>query len=98
MADMMKYPKTPIEFIESYSFKDSDEIYTNGIKLVPVFRVTQMLEHYYEPLKEKATPKKKNIYAPLGLELCPTCGRDTYREFFKYCPHCGQALEREYEE
>lgn len=51
MADMMEYPKTPNEFIKSYSFKDSDEIYTNGDELVPVFRVEQMLEHYYEQQK-----------------------------------------------
>ena len=47
---------------------------------------------------EKATPKKRKIYAPLGLELCPTCGKDTYREFFKYCPYCGQALDWSEEE
>lgn len=48
-------------------------------------------------LEEKDTPKKKKIYAPLGLELCPTCGKDTYREFFKYCPYCGQRIEGEEE-
>lgn len=44
-------------------------------------------------LVEKDMPKKRILYAPLGLELCPTCGKDTYREFFEYCPHCGQRLE-----
>lgn len=36
-----------MEFVKSYSFKDSEEVYTNGSNLIPVFRVEQMLEHYY---------------------------------------------------
>lgn len=43
-------------------------------------------------LVEKATPKKTEVYAPLGLDLCPTCGKDTVSEWYKYCPHCGQRL------
>ena len=47
MGETMQYPKTPAEFIENYSFKDVAQVYTNGSKLVPVFRVEQMLEHYF---------------------------------------------------
>ena len=47
MADCMNFPKNPMEFVNSYSFKDSEEVYTNGSNLIPVFRVEQMLEHYY---------------------------------------------------
>ena len=43
----MQYPKTPAEFIENYSFKDVAQVYTNGSKLVTVFGVEQMLEHYF---------------------------------------------------
>ena len=33
-----------IEFIMDYSFKDSQEVYTNGIVLVPLFRVLDAIE------------------------------------------------------
>ena len=46
-GDIMSFPATPMEFVQSYSFKDSREIYTNGTELVPVFRIEQMLEHYF---------------------------------------------------
>jgi len=46
MADCMNFPKTIIEFLHDYSFKDEEEIYTNGSKLIQVFRVIQALEYY----------------------------------------------------
>jgi hypothetical protein len=46
MADTMNYPKTMKEFIDEFSFKDSEEIYTNGVELVPVVRVEHAFEHY----------------------------------------------------
>lgn len=54
MADVMEFPKTIQEFIEGYSFKDSDEVYTNGVELIPVFRVEQALEHYLPEVRAKA--------------------------------------------
>lgn len=47
MGETMDFPKTPQEFIEQYKIKDSKEVYTNGSDLVPVFRVKQMIEHYF---------------------------------------------------
>lgn len=32
-----------LKFIENYAFKDSEEIYTNGTILVPLFRVKQAI-------------------------------------------------------
>lgn len=46
MNTMMTFPKTIDEFIESYQFKDKEEIYTNGSELIQVFRVQQAIEHY----------------------------------------------------
>ena len=54
MADKMEFPKTMREFIDNHSFKDSEEIYTNGAELVPVFRVEQALEHYEKEIRNKA--------------------------------------------
>ena len=46
--DMQDWEPTPEEYIENYSFIDKYQIYTNGSKLISVFRVEQMLEHYYK--------------------------------------------------
>lgn len=54
MADKMEFPKTMRKFIDNYSFKDSEEVYTNGAELVPVFRVEQALEHYEKEIRNKA--------------------------------------------
>lgn len=43
----MSFPDTVEEFIEQYSFKDEKQIYTNGSVLLPVFRVKQMIDHYF---------------------------------------------------
>ena len=46
-GECMSFPKTVEEFIKQYSFTDKEQVYTNGAKLIPVFRVEQMLEHYF---------------------------------------------------
>lgn len=54
MADIMEFPKTMKEFVDSYSFKDREEVYTNGVELIPVFRVEQAIEHYEKEIRNKA--------------------------------------------
>lgn len=54
MADKMEFPKTIEAFVGNYSFRDSDEVYTNGAELIPVFRVAQALEHYLPEIKSMA--------------------------------------------
>lgn len=113
MNNMMEFPETPLEFVESYKFKDSDEIYTNGSELIPVFRVEQMLEHYYEPLKEKAIPKKPKEWCvpdDFGFALykrcmCSNCHEEIVKVWIRekgnvpnYCPACGQKLDWSEEE
>ena len=50
MTDCMNFPKTILEFFKNYSFKDEEEIYTNGSELIQVFRVIQALEYYASEL------------------------------------------------
>lgn len=47
MADAMNYPEDIKDFIYFYSFRDTDEVYTNGSRLIDVYRLAQALEHYY---------------------------------------------------
>ena len=53
MADMMIFPKTIDEFIDDFSFFDEDQVYTNGGRLIQVFRIYQALEHYAPELLNK---------------------------------------------
>lgn len=53
MLHRMEFPNTIKEFIDSFSFKDSEEVYTNGVELIPVFRVEQALEHYEKKKQNK---------------------------------------------
>jgi len=41
-----------IDFITSYSFKDSKKVYTNGTILVPLFRVIDAISQNGEPYQE----------------------------------------------
>lgn len=45
MADVMTFPNTWEEFEEMYSITDTEQIYTNGSRLIPTFRVRQWLDH-----------------------------------------------------
>lgn len=47
MTEHMTFPKTAYDFIKQYSFKDEKQEYTNGAELISVFRVKQMMEHYF---------------------------------------------------
>jgi len=45
MADMMTFPDTVEEFMEQYKIVDTEQIYTNGTELIPIFRMRQWFEH-----------------------------------------------------
>lgn len=45
MPDSMMFPKTVGEFMEKYKIVDTEEVYTNGAELVPIFRMKQWFEH-----------------------------------------------------
>lgn len=45
MTEMMTFPDTWEEFEEQYGITDREEIYTNGARLIPSFRVKQWLDH-----------------------------------------------------
>ena len=41
----MTFPKTVEEFMDQYKIVDTEKIYSNGIELVPIFRMKQWFEH-----------------------------------------------------
>ena len=59
MTVCMEFPKTITEFLHDYSFKDKEEVYTNGSELIQLFRVIQALEHYAPELLEEELNDKE---------------------------------------
>lgn len=55
MSDLMTFPDTVEEFMEEYKIIDTEQVYTNGAELVPIFRMKQWFEHLStaEPREEK---------------------------------------------
>ena len=55
MADMMTFPNTVEEFMEQYKIVDTEQVYTNGTEMVPIFRMKQWFEHLptIEPERKK---------------------------------------------
>ena len=96
MGDCMTFPDTLDEFLEQYQFKDSEEIYTNGSMLIPVFRVKQWAEH--------AASTRENVagkWEP-AMRFCPICGEDKFKGLDAdiwadwtppFCPNCGASME-----
>ena len=61
MGDMMSFPNTIDEFLDDYSFKDKEEVYTNGSMLIPTFRVKQGIEHHARELNNLINRQKAEI-------------------------------------
>ncbi len=61
MGDAMSFPKTINEFFDDYSFKDKEEVYTNGSMLIPTFRAKQGIEHYMRELNNEINRQKTEI-------------------------------------
>ncbi len=45
-GDVMNCPDTVDKFIEQYKIVDTEQIYTNGAKLIPAFRMKQWCKHF----------------------------------------------------
>lgn len=51
MVNQNHFPDNFMDFIEEFSFNDKEKIYTDGIDLIPVFRVEQAWDHYSSYIK-----------------------------------------------
>lgn len=92
MPDCMTFPESWHDFLNDYSFDDSKEIYTNGTRLIPVFRVEQLIEHLLKSQEPKYPIRKQSKHG--WFFYCPKCEiilNDMARP--KYCSECGQAVK-----
>lgn len=53
-GDCMNYPDNWRDFVDYYSFIDSNQVYTNGSSLIQTFRVEQMIAKYFDEKTKKA--------------------------------------------
>ena len=95
MADMMNFPKRWEDFLHDYEFEDASRIYTNGSRLIPSFRVKQMMEHY--------TPVRHGQWIDKGeYAVCTECGGRSGTQYdgveliplmTQFCPNCGAIMD-----
>ena len=93
----MTFPATFDEFAEEYKIVDSQEIYTNGTELIPIFRVKQWLDHQAnkQALKHgKWIPAKERGIFGKEYYICSHC--KSYNGLtikFNYCFNCGARMD-----
>ena len=90
MGDMMTFPKRWEDFLHDYEFEDARRIYTNGSRLIPSFRVKQMMEHY-APVRHGRWVD--NCIPGSMLSACSVCGFPCGAYSFFYCPNCGARMD-----
>ena len=70
-SDVMEYPESINGFFDKYGIWDRDEVYTNGCLLIPVFRVEQMVEHYFDDRLVRCRDCKHYVHSELlGGDAC----------------------------
>ncbi len=95
MADMMTFPKTVEEYMEQYKITDTEQIYTNGIELVPIFRMRQWFEHKPEPKTGMWNICYDEDAPQDGVWLCSVCGYVRLIDDISpqnFCPNCGARM------
>lgn len=93
MADMMNFPKRWEDFLHDYEFEDARRIYTNGSRLIPSFRVKQMMEHYAPVRHGKWIEQEKYTFGV--MYDCSICGDRILDNghSWNYCPNCGAIMD-----
>ena len=95
MADMMNFPKRWEDFLHDYEFEDARRIYTNGSRLIPSFRVKQMMEHYAPVRHGRWIEQEKYTFGV--MYDCSICGDRILDNghSWNYCPNCGAKMNKE---
>ena len=83
-CDIMGFPETFEEYAKRYSIKDTEEHYTNGSELIPVFRVNQWLEHSAYKLSKKTMPEViDTLLESIKKEFSPVVGEYMTQEIWE---------------
>lgn len=102
MTECMNFPATVEEFMEQYKITDTEQIYTNGIELVPIFRMKQWFEHQTTVDVMPVVHGKWIFVHPLspddgGAYMCSKCEKGDWdiRPSDKFCKFCGAKMDKE---
>lgn len=57
MGEIMQFPETVEEFMQQYKITDTQQVYTNGTELVPIFR----MEQWFEAHKQRWIPCSERL-------------------------------------
>ena len=90
---MMNFPKRWEDFLHDYEFEDARRIYTNGSRLIPSFRVKQMMEHYAPVRHGRWIEQEKYTFGV--MYDCSICGDRILDNghSWNYCPNCGAIMD-----
>ena len=88
-TDFLAY-KTFDDFAAAYSFRDSAEMYSNGVNLIPVFRVKQWLEAHGLERKKEEMPSSF-VGEMKARWIMPDKGYDPKR--WRKCSNCNKHFE-----
>lgn len=93
MPDVMMFPDTVEEFMESYKMVDSEHVYSNGVEFVPIYRMRQWFQHR----PERKTGMWLFPYGDKKYKRCSVCERDYYSipHNSNFCPNCGADMRGE---
>lgn len=91
MSDMMTFPDTWEEFEKSYGFTDNEEVYTNGARLIPSFRVKQWLDHLPSVQPRNGKWIRTRTMTHDGELYCDQCEQEHPEQkiIWNFCPDCG---------
>lgn len=104
MTNSIEFPISIYDFLLENSFKDTDEVYTNGSLLIPTFRVKQAIEHYYKPCEDCISRKDAIRIASINSMLVNECIRlikempsvtPSYNSIKTELEPCEDAISRE---
>ena len=91
MSDMMTFPKRWEDFLHDYEFEDARRIYINGSRLIPSFRVEQMMEHYATVRRGHWNTINQITTGLPWKYRCSDCGCP--QEYtHNYFPNCGARI------
>lgn len=109
--DLMQFPETVEEFMDSYKIVDTEQIYTNGAELVPIYRMAQWFEHTDAvPVRHGRWIIRDNPGTGWYRITCSECGEDVTstapcigffpnaKVIWNYCPDCGAKMDVERKE
>lgn len=73
MGEIMQFPETVEEFMQQYKITDTQQVYTNGTELVPIFRMKQWFEAHKQHNSCKCSLDEAPTVDAVSVVRCREC-------------------------